>query len=214
MSIKFAKRILAITLAASMMVVPVVAGATTDEPTSTQEETTVVAAASAGRQEAAAAVEAPTNTVAGVVSTFAGSYRVKRLNGFAIRTSLADFRTLAGLKAGQTPWVRAYDITAKTSPAAFASIDAVVAQLGGKVVGAINVDLGILDGGKFAQLPNTVSARASVGIPGANANKRYVVVAVYPGGETEVIEDLDTVLGTFSFNIRGGLAAYALVEIG
>ena len=219
MSIKLAKKLLAVTIAASMMVVPVVAGATTDEAGKSAETTTATTSSNSGSSSSSSSssstvtVVAETNKVAGVTSTVAGSYRVKTLNGVAVKTSEAELKTAAGLGAGEKPYVKAYDITAKNSPAAFASINAAAQALGGKVVGAINVDFGKLSNGKFSELDSSVKARTLVGIPGAKADKRYVIVKVVAGGATEVIEDADTVTSTITFDITGGLAAYAVVEI-
>ena len=218
MSIKLAKKLLAVTIAASMMVVPVVAGAASSQgSTSGNSSTTATTAATettstAGRTVVSTTV-AEANTVAGVTSTVAGSYRVKTLNGFAVKTSEADLKAAAGLVAGEKPYVKAYDISAKNSPAAFASINAAAQALGGKVIGAINVDFGKLSNGKFAELDSSVKARTAVGIPGAKADKKYVVIKVLPGGATEVLEVQDTVTSTLTFEITGGLAAYAVVEI-
>lgn len=219
MSIKLAKKLLAVTIAASMMVVPVVAGATTDEAGKSAETTTATTSSNSGSSSSSSSssstvtVVAETNKVAGVTSTVAGSYRVKTLNGVAVKTSEAELKAAAGLGAGEKPYVKAYDITAKNSPAAFASINAAAQALGGRVVGAINVDFGKLSSGKFAELDSSVSARTMVGIPGAKADKKYVIVKVLAGGATEVIEDADTVTSTITFDITGGLAAYAVVEI-
>ena len=219
MSIKLAKKLLAVTIAASMMVVPVVAGATTtDEAGKSAETTTATTSSNSGSSSSSSSsstvtVVAETNKVAGVTSTVAGSYRVKTLNGVAVKTSEAELKAAAGLGAGEKPYVKAYDITAKNSPAAFASINAAAQALGGRVVGAINVDFGKLSSGKFAELDSSVSARTMVGIPGAKADKKYVIVKVLAGGATEVIEDADTVTSTITFDITGGLAAYAIVEI-
>ena len=206
MSIKLAKKLLAVTIAASMMVVPVVAGATTDEAGKSAETTTATTSSNSGSSSSSSSsstvtVVAETNKVAGVTSTVAG------------KTSEAELKAAAGLGAGEKPYVKAYDITAKNSPAAFASINAAAQALGGKVVGAINVDFGKLSNGKFAELDSSVSARTMVGIPGAKADKKYVIVKVLAGGATEVIEDADTVTSTITFDITGGLAAYAVVEI-
>ena len=220
MSIKLAKKLLAVTIAASMMVVPVVAGAatSTDEAGKSAETTTATTSSNSGSSSSSSSsstvtVVAETNKVAGVTSTVAGSYRVKTLNGVAVKTSEAELKAAAGLGAGEKPYVKAYDITAKNSPAAFASINAAAQALGGRVVGAINVDFGKLSSGKFAELDSSVSARTMVGIPGAKADKKYVIVKVLAGGATEVIEDADTVTSTITFDITGGLAAYAVVEI-
>lgn len=214
MSIKLAKKLLAVTIAASMMVVPVVAGAASSQgSTSGNSSTTATTATSTAGRTVVSTTVAEANTVAGVTSTTAGSYRVKTLNGFAVKTSEADLKAAAGLVAGEKPYVKAYDISAKNSPAAFASINAAAQALGGKVIGAINVDFGKLSSGKFAELDSSVKARTAVGIPGAKADKKYVVIKVLPGGATEVLEDQDTVTSTLTFEITGGLAAYAVVEI-
>ncbi len=210
MNTKLVKKLLAATLAATLMVAPVItAGATTVVPTSggsssgeTQESS------SSAAQETAEATS--TVSVGGVVlrSQISGAYSVKGFQGFAVRMGADAIRALAGI-AG-TPFVRAYDITPKKSPAAFATINAAAASVGATVLGAINVDLGQMNGGKFTSLPNTVAVPATIGVAAAGG-RTLAVVKVLPGGAFEILQDTDEVAATVTFPIAGGLAAYAVI---
>ena len=151
-----------------------------------------------------------TVSVGGVVlrSQISGAYSVKGFEGFAVRMGADDIRGLAGITG--TPFVRAYDITPKKSPSAFVSINAAAASVGATVLGAINVDLGQMAGGKFSSLPNTVAVPATIGV--ANADGRTLaVVKVLPGGAFEILQDSDEYPLTVTFPITGGLASYAVI---
>ena len=218
MSMRFIKKFLAVTLAASLMVAPAVTAgaASTDSSSSSESESTSEDSSSSSDSSSAAEAVAvtTTSTVSGVgTSTVAGAYSVNTLAGVAIRESAAAIAAEAGLSANEKAYVRAYDITAKKSPAAFASINAAAASVGGTVIGAVNIDLGKLSGGKFAQLAAGVSVPTTIGIPGGkvDASKTYAVVKVLPGGATEILADQDTNPNTVTFNITGGLAAYAVI---
>ena len=151
-----------------------------------------------------------TVSVGGVVikSQISGAYSIKGFQGFAVRMGADAIRALAGI-AG-TPFVRAYDITAKSSQEAFATINAAAASVGATVLGAINVDLGQMNGGKFTSLPNTVAVPATIGVAAAGGRK-LAVVKVLPGGAFEILQDTDEVAVTVTFSITGGLAAYAVI---
>ncbi len=211
MSMKFLKKILAVTLAASLMVASAVtAGAASTDSSSSGSEST----AQSSENSSSSTATTSTSTVAGVgTSTVGGAYSVKNLGGVAVREPATAIASKAGMTANEKPYVRAYDITAKQSPAAFVSINSAASSVGGTVVGAVNIDLGKLTGGKFTQLPDGVSVQTTIGIPGGkvDSSKTYAIVKVLPGGATEIIADQDTNPNTVTFNITGGLAAYAII---
>ena len=151
-----------------------------------------------------------TVSVGGVVikSQISGAYSVKGFQGFAVRMGADSIRALAGI-AG-TPFVRVSDITSKNNPAAFATINAAAASVGATVLGAISVNLGQMNGGKFTSLPNTVSVPATLGVAAAGG-RTLAIVKVLPGGAFEIIPDSDEVAVTITFDIIGGYAAYAVI---
>ena len=151
-----------------------------------------------------------TVTVGGVdlKSQINGVYSVKTFDGFAVRMGSDAIRALAGISG--TPFVRAYDITPKKNAADFAAINGEAASVGATVLGAINVDLGQMAGGKFSSLPNTVAVPATLGV--ANAGGRTLaVVKVLPSGSSEIFQDSDENAMTVTFPITGGLASYAVI---
>ena len=210
MNMKFVKKVLATTLAATLLVAPAItAGATTDS-------SSAPASTSGGSSEPASVVSEVERlgsvTVAGtaIKSDVPGAYLVKTLAGIAVRQSSATIKTAAGLANNETPFVRAYDITAKKSPAAFASFEGAAAAVGGTVLGAVNIDLGKLADRKFSSLDAGVKVPTTIGV--ANANGRTLaVVKVLPGGATEILQDQDDNPDTVTFDIQGGLAAYAVI---
>ena len=205
MNMKLAKKFLTVTLAAVMVVMPITAAAATTESSSSSSSSSTTTTEAVVNTDVAS-----TSSVAGITTGVAGAYSVKTLSGVAVRQSAAGIKSAYGLAANQTPFVRVYDITAKNSPAAFASINAAAASIGATVLGAINIDFGVLTDGKFSQLSADVVVPFTTGV--ANAGGRTLaVVKVLPGGAFEILEDTDTNANTVTVNMTGGLAAYAVV---
>ena len=214
MSMKLVKKFIAVTMAATLMVAPAItASAATTE--AAKEETT----AATTTAQTTATVENPDITheskvdVPGVniKSTVPGAYAVKTLGGIAARESVANIKAAAGLAANETPFVRAYDINAKNSSAAFASINYCAQSVGGVVLGAVNVDFGKLTAGKFSSLSPDVAVPFTVGVKNPPAGKTLAVVKVLPLGAVELLEDTDTAANTVTFPVTGGFAAYAVI---
>lgn len=151
--------------------------------------------------------------VGGVVvkTSVAGVYAAKSVQGCAVKTDLATVKANLGLKAGQTPKIVIYDTDAKKSDKAMACINAAAEALGGKVVAALNIDLGAVEKGKWIELKDGSVAMA-VGLPkDADTTKTYSVICVQPGGVVTILEDLDTNPKTVTFDVKAGLGTYALV---
>ena len=226
MNTKMEKKLLIALLSVILMIVPVVASCANPGPDPKSETET-----ESGSEPEGDLITAPeqsekpvtdplpleqtaeatsTVSVGGVVirSQIAGAYSVKGFQGFAVRMGADAIRALAGI-AG-TPFVRVSDITAKGNPTEFASINARAASEGATVLGAISVDLGQMNGGKFTSLPNLVSVPATLGVAAAGG-RTLAVVKVLPGGSTELLSDSDEVAVTVTFNITGGSAAYAVI---
>lgn len=211
MNMKFVKRMLAATLAATLMVAPAItAGATTNSSSSSNEESS-----NSGSTEAAVVTEAlPSSTVSvgGTVlkSQVNGAYAVKTLAGVAVRQGNDAIKAAAGLGKSETPFARVYDITAKKSPRVFDSFNGAAAAAGGTVLGAVNFDLGKMAGGKFADLPADVSVPVTFGVKNANG-RTLSVIKVVPGGATTILTDTDENPNTVTVPVTGGLAAYAIM---
>ena len=215
MNMKFLKRVLAVTLAASLMVAPVItAGATTNssEPAATSSTSTA-------SQESTPVTNPDVKTVgsfsvpgANLTSDVPGSYLIKTIAGIAVRQSAATIKAAAGLAANESVFVRAYDITAAKAPAAFASANFAATALGGTIKGALNIDLGKLTAGKNFTTLNGVAVPCTFGLRNVTAGKRLVVIRVLPGGAVEVLEDQDENPNTVTVNISG-FGAYFIVEI-
>lgn len=154
-----------------------------------------------------------TVTVAGtkVKSTIAGATIVKNLQGVAVTTPMADIKASLGLTGSQTPYVIAYDISEKKSPLAMKCVNAAIQAAGGTFVSAINVDLCARENGRIVTLADGSAAMAA-GLPkNADQSKTYYVVCVQPGGVITILQDQDSNPATVTFEIKAGLAAYAIV---
>lgn len=205
MSIKSFKKVLAVTMAASMLVMPLTAGATDSASSSSSESTPVV-------EE----VKSTSQVVAGgevVKNELPGAFAIKAdapITGVAVKESAAQIKQEAGLAANETPFVSVYSVDRKKSGAVYASFDAAAASVGATTLGGINVDLGKLTGGKFTELPAGVSVPFTMGIKNYNPNLTYYVVKVLPGGAIEMVP-VTVENGKITFNITGGLAGYGLL---
>ena len=220
MNFKFAKRLLAAAMCASIALTPMTAFATGGSGSSSDflfffGGSGSSSSSSSSSTPAAAANVQTTGKVtvggAGITSTVKGGYSVNTLAGFAITSDAGSISAAYGLSGSETPYVMAYDINAKTAPNAWACIETTAAAAGARVIGAINVDLGKRTGGKFERLPGGAGVRACIGIPGTvDPNLNYAIIRVVPGSIT-ILPDLDSNPYTVTFDVVGGIGAYALI---
>ena len=205
------KKILAATLAATM----VMASAMTVCAT-TQSGGSGSSSSTESPKTYAQKAEVTSNAVVKVAgldvkTSVAGVYAAEKVQGCAVITDLATVKANLGLKPGQNPKIVIYDTDAKKSDKAMACINAAAEALGGKVVAALNIDLGAVEKGKWIELKDGSVAMA-VGLPkDADTTKTYSVICVQPGGVVTVLEDKDTNPKTVTFDVKAGLGTYALV---
>lgn len=210
---KSLKKVLAAALAMSLVMAPVVG---VNASTNNNAPVSEGSGSSATTEQV---VEAPrTSTVSAggrvLTSTVRGVYMSVKIPGTVVVTDKATLAASYGLGAGEAPYVRVYDITEKSSPAAMASINAIAGAIGGNVVGTVNLELGKMAGGKFSLLAQGGAPISMVfGIPknAVRPGYAYAMVCVRPGGAYEILPDLDTDPNTVTFNTTGGLGAYAIV---
>lgn len=205
------KKILAATLAATMVMasaLTVCASTTTQSGGSGSSESYVPQT-----QAEKATVSANATVKVGgveVKTSVAGVYAAEKVQGCAVKTDLATVKANLGLKLGQNPKIVIYDTDPKKSEKAMACVSAAAEAAGASVVATLNVDLGAVEKGKWVTLTDG-SVAMGVGLPkGADTTKTYVVICVQPGGETTILEDLDTDPKTVTFNVKAGLGTYAL----
>lgn len=208
MSIKTFKRILAVTMAASMLAMPLTVGAT-DSADSTRSDSSVT------RQEAASVQTTSEVSVNGSVvqNELPGIFEITAspaVSGIAVRGTAAQIKQKAGLAGNESPIVRAYSVERKKSPAVYKSFDAAASIVGGKLVGGINVDLGKVAEGKYSKLPREVSVPATIGIKNYDPKLNYYVAKVVSGGAIELIP-VTVEKGMATVDITGGLAGYGLI---
>lgn len=190
MNMKFVKRILAVSMAATIMVVPMCAAAATE----TAEE---VAAAA----QVEAVVE---NTVASTTAVVEGKTVTTNVAGTVDVTNSTSVKAFVlsssqGKTSGDKQTVFAK--TAKESPAAFASAEAAATAIGGAIVSdAINADINLKNGGSA----EVVLKSAPTGT--------VKVVQIGAGGAVTVLDA--TVKGTaVSFTPSNGHYTYFIVVI-
>lgn len=208
MSIKTFKRILAVTMAASMLAMPLTVGAT-DSADSTRSDSSVT------RQEAASVQTTSEVSVndSVVQNELPGIFEITAspaVSGIAVRGTAAQIKQKAGLAGNESPIVRAYSVERKKSPAVYKSFDAAASIVGGKLVGGINVDLGKVAEGKYSKLPREVSVPATIGIKNYDPKLNYYVAKVVSGGAIELIP-VTVEKGMATVDITGGLAGYGLI---
>lgn len=155
------------------------------------------------------------NSVGGVKSTLAGIYLADSVKGVAVATSLGEFKTLYGLAANETPFVRTYNFSAKKSFLCQAVFEAVAMSQNAVMGPALNMEFGKISGGKYSILPADgssfvvkVALKADFFTPGMN----YAVICVRPGGAVEVIPATVEAGGVISFAAKAGRASYAVIK--
>lgn len=163
----------------------------------------------------AVAAVATTSSVNGVKSTVSGAFVVKKVDGVAFTTPLADIVAGYGIGAGEKAYAMVWDLDPKKSNLAQAVIDAAAASIGAEVGPALNIELGKKAGGKYTLLSQEGPAvRIAIGIPKSFAQdgKTFAVIRVRPGGAVSILEDVDTNPNTVTFDTTGGAGAYAIVK--
>ncbi len=216
MNMKFVKKILAVTLAASLMVAPAVtAGATTgsSEPSSSESTSTSESSGSSDSESSTAATPAvaSTSSVPGVgKSGVGGSYSLKTIPGAAVKLTGAEIAKQANLASNAVVSVRVYEISPAGSPLAFKSINNAIAGVGGTYIAALNFDFGQKLGAKFQNLPEDVEVPVAFGVPKAYQGKKIGIVQIGKLGATKILEDQDDNPASITVPVSGGLHAYAL----
>lgn len=216
---KSLKRVLAAALALSLVMAPAMGvSAKTGSVSGNSSSSSSESNDDGGTTYTPAVTVATTSTVSAggkqLVTTVKGAYMSVKVPGTVVITDRNTLTAGYGLAPGEAPYARVYDITAKNSPAAMASVDAVTNALGGTMVAAVNLELGKMAGGKFSLLAQGGAPISMVfGIPKASIKPgfAYAMVCVRPGGAFEILPDLDGDPNTVTFNTTGGLGAYAIV---
>ena len=197
------------TLATVLAVVTVMAPAMSISATTVNNTAKAEAVA-----EATVETVATPSTVGGVKSTVAGFYNVKSLAGVAVATPVATLKAAAGLKAGETPRITAYDLTAKKNPASTAVLNAIAASQNAAVISALELDFTKASAGKIVALDSNLNIEMrlqlpkSAVVPGAN----YAVAYVAPGGAFAILPAVVTESGVLAFYAKGGQGAYAVIS--
>ena len=200
--VKTMKRTLATVLAVVTVMAPAMSISATTVNNTAKAEATVET------------VVATPSTVGGVKSTVAGFYNVKSLGGVAVATPVATLKAAAGLKAGETPRITAYDLTAKKNPASSAVLNAIAASQNASVISALELDFTKASAGKIVALGNDLNIEMrlqlpkSAVVPGAN----YAVAYVAPGGAFAILPAVVTESGVLAFYAKGGQGAYAVIR--
>ena len=156
-----------------------------------------------------------TSSVGGVKSSLPGVYLATSVRGTAITSSLTSIADNYGLKNGERPYARIYNMDSKKSHLAQACIDDAAAAMGAVTGPAIHVEIGKMASGKFSLLPaDGAEITLKVGVPKsfAQSDKTFAVVAVRPGGVVSVLTDTDTDPNTVTFDTTAGQGVYALIK--
>lgn len=200
--VKTMKRTLATVLAVVTVMAPAMSISATTVNNTAKAEATVET------------VVATPSTVGGIKSTVAGFFNVKSLGGVAVATPVATLKTAAGLKAGETPRITAYDLSAKKNPASSAVLNAIAASQNASVISALELDFTKASAGKIVALDSNLNIEMrlqlpkSAVVPGAN----YAVAYVAPGGAFAILPAVVTESGVLAFYAKGGQGAYAIIR--
>ena len=200
--VKTMKRTLATVLAVVTVMAPAMSISATTVNNTAKAEATVET------------VVATSSTVGAVKSTVAGFYNVKSLGGVAVATPVATLKAAAGLKAGETPRITAYDLTAKKNPASSAALKAIATSQKATVISSLEIDFTKASAGKIVALGSNLNIEMrmqlpkSAVVPGAN----YAVAYVAPDGAFAILPAVVTESGVLAFYAKGGQGAYAVIR--
>lgn len=156
-----------------------------------------------------------TMSVAGIETKTSvnGVYAAEKVRGTVVTTPAADVKAALGLTGTQSPTIFVYDVNAKKSVNAMASINAAADALGTDVVACLHIELGARENGKWVELSDG-SIALKTGLPkSADKSLTYYVICVQEGGVITVLEDLDTDPNTVTFDVNAGVGAYAIVAM-
>jgi hypothetical protein len=217
MNIKFARRILSLTLAACLMAAPLTVGAT-DTPsqgsTTTSPETSQQAT-----EEEVVTIPTSMDVVDGtevIPNKLPGAFWVPSsdpaIEAICFRETPAAISSKASLAAGARPFSRVYSIYRSKSTGAYACFDAAAKALGGKTIGGFNVDFGYLANGQYTKLPEGVTTTVTIKIKDYDPNAKYYIARVTKAGKTEIIPLKVNKYGVASFEVVGGLGGYGLIQ--
>ncbi len=213
MNIRLAKRILAITMVASLLVVPFTAGAT-DTPSKGGESNSRQVTAQEGPS-----VPSTMNVVDGpkvIKNELPGAFLIydqdKAYIAVAFRETLSNLSTRLALGKSSRPFVQVYTITRAKSGAAYASFDAAAATLGGETVGGINIFFGVIEDKEYKPLPADQKTPVTIKIKNYQPGATYYIARVSAKGVTEIIPITPDEYGVATFEANGGLSAYGLIK--
>ena len=211
MTMKFIKKMLAVTLAATMMVAPALTVCATTEPSAPAASTP--AEAPNPFKEAVSATTPQRLGGQTIKADVPGTIVVpekSNLQGMALRQSAATIAAAGGLGKGERPNFTAYVLSRARSKAVYASIDGAAASMGATVLDAFNANLAKTGNGKRTNLSSDVAVPLTIGVKNANG-RTLALVKVVGGGQTTVLQDQDDNPDTITAPISGGDAAYAVI---
>ncbi len=208
MNMRFARRMLATVLAASILVIPLSVSAT-DTPKKgggggSEPEVTIEEEVPDLRPEPL--IDGPVI----IQNRVPGAFQIP-VNDPAIET--IAFKGNDELGGGIKPFVFVYTIGRQKSPGAYASIDAAAKSLGGKTVGGFNVVYGYEEKEVFKHFPETEKTMACIKIKNFDPNATYYIARVTNQGVISVIPIKADQYGVALFEVCGGLGAYGLIKL-
>lgn len=210
------KKMLMVTLTASLLVTPVItAGATSNGSgngsSSSSSSSSAAVAATPGTSE----VVLSNGTV--VKTTVAGSYSAKSVEGIAVATPVATVNAALGLGAGEKAYVTVAD--SNYGPKAQACVENAAQAYGAEVYAVLDIFMGKVAGGKVESIPQAqglVEFRTSTpkGVA-LKAGHEWAVICVMPGGKVMMLPNWSTDGNSVQFFTNGfGVFAFAQVPVG
>ncbi|SCY20154.1 hypothetical protein SAMN02910292_01041 [Lachnospiraceae bacterium XBB2008] len=148
------------------------------------------------------------DTHAVTASTVKGTYLSEYSNGIAV--------TAVNSLANPNLYIETWDITDKKAPDAMRSINDEVTRLGGTLVGALQINIGVKNGKGETVYDGDGTSVANVkfGIP--NDGGKYAIVqvqALSDGPSIKTFGNLDIENGVATLSLPIGQAAYAVVKL-
>ena len=134
------------------------------------------------------------------------------INGIYWANSIPGFAAVD--PADPNLFIETWNITSANAPNAMASINGQVGEMGGTLVGALQVNIGVKNGeGKIVYESENKEAVCNVkfGVPGDGG--KYAILQVIPGGDIKVFDNLTIENGVATLPLPIGQAAYGVVKL-
>lgn len=153
-----------------------------------------------------------TSSVAGVSSTVNGVFLLNKGINAAVRTQESELKESLGPTKNEKLFTKIMDMDLKKSHLAKKSLEDTAATLGGKVLGYLNMELGVMRNGQyFALTEESKIVTYAIQLSERTEDGNYGVIRVREGGKVEILK-AHSENGVITVETTAMPAAYAIIK--